>query len=380
MQQQVDYLPRLVVIGGFLGAGKTTLVERLGEYWSGRGQRVAVVTNDQAGGLVDTARLAGAFPTREVTGGCFCCRLEDLETQLDALVASAKPDVILAEPVGSCTDLVATVMRPLAARARQIRLAPYVALLDPHRFLRVAGAGKSRSTLSQRITYLFRMQLLEAPVIAVNKADTLGPVEREAVLREAGRVFPRAEIFVVSARTGEGIAELGQRLERDDAPSHAIPIVDYGIYGAAEAELAWLNAEAELAATREIDAATVLDRLVSSLSAAFDSLSVRPEHAKLRLQAGANVAQISMVGHDCLRAEPQASPMRCTTGRLLVNVRTAADPMELHAVWTRTFEQWIEDEALEVLSASGTCFRPGQPVPSSRLLAESDVEAPTTGL
>src|SRR5438128_1471662 len=43
---------RFVMVGGFLGAGKTTALARLARFYSGRGQRVGLVTNDQAAYLV----------------------------------------------------------------------------------------------------------------------------------------------------------------------------------------------------------------------------------------------------------------------------------------------------------------------------------------
>ena len=47
----------LMIIAGFLGAGKTTAIRALGRLLTRRGQTVAVITNDQAAGLVDTAFL-----------------------------------------------------------------------------------------------------------------------------------------------------------------------------------------------------------------------------------------------------------------------------------------------------------------------------------
>src|ERR1044071_3371470 len=102
---------RFVMIGGFLGAGKTTAISRLARYYVGQGQRVGLVTNDQAADLVDTNSLrAQGFPVEEVAGACFCCRFDDLVNRVEKLSADERPDVILAEPVGSCTDLVATVV------------------------------------------------------------------------------------------------------------------------------------------------------------------------------------------------------------------------------------------------------------------------------
>ena len=56
---------------------------------------------------------AQGFPVEEITGGCFCCRFHTLVEAADRLNAEARPDVFLAEPVGSCTDLRASVSYPL---------------------------------------------------------------------------------------------------------------------------------------------------------------------------------------------------------------------------------------------------------------------------
>src|SRR5881392_833569 len=105
---------RFMMVGGFLGAGKTTTLARLARFYMARGQKVGLVTNDQAQDLVDTQSLRSqGFSVEEVPGACFCCRFDDLVAKVEQLQASERPDVILAEPVGSCTDLVATVVQPL---------------------------------------------------------------------------------------------------------------------------------------------------------------------------------------------------------------------------------------------------------------------------
>ena len=121
-----------VMIGGFLGAGKTTTITRLARSYAARGQRVGLVTNDQAQDLVDTNSLrAQGFSVEEVAGACFCCRFDDLVGKVGALGEDERPDVILAEPVGSCTDLVATVVQPLRDLYGQLR-SPYLVLFASH--------------------------------------------------------------------------------------------------------------------------------------------------------------------------------------------------------------------------------------------------------
>lgn len=49
--------PRFIMLGGFLGAGKTTALLRLAHHLQKAGRRVGIITNDQAAGLVDTALM-----------------------------------------------------------------------------------------------------------------------------------------------------------------------------------------------------------------------------------------------------------------------------------------------------------------------------------
>ena len=88
-----------------------------------RGLRCAVILNDQGNELVDMrhAEVHGMF-SREVTGGCFCCRFSALTTVIEEL-GKTLPDVIFAEPAGSCTDISATVPGPLREEFNSYRLA-----------------------------------------------------------------------------------------------------------------------------------------------------------------------------------------------------------------------------------------------------------------
>src|ERR1043166_6161924 len=86
---------RFVMVGGFLGAGKTTTLVRLARHYMDRGQKVGLVTNDQAADLVDTHSVrAQGFPVEEIAGACFCCRYNDLMGAVQTLEASQRPDII----------------------------------------------------------------------------------------------------------------------------------------------------------------------------------------------------------------------------------------------------------------------------------------------
>src|SRR5687767_3051730 len=97
---------KLIFVGGFLGAGKTTLLWAAAQRLASHGQRVGLITNDQAPHLVDTGLLARqGFDVREVAGSCFCCNFNALIHAASALKKNIEADVLIGEPVGSCTDL-----------------------------------------------------------------------------------------------------------------------------------------------------------------------------------------------------------------------------------------------------------------------------------
>src|SRR5438477_6928699 len=194
---------RYIMIGGFLGAGKTTCVAKLAQNLSGQGVRVGLITNDQGSELVDTAMLRSrGFATEEIPGGCFCCRFNSLVEAADRLTAATRPEVFIAEPVGSCTDLVATVTYPLRRiYGDNFAITPLSVLADPIRALRIFGLEEG-GKFSEKVLYIYRKQLEEADFIVINKCDLLDASKRQLLRGELATQFPRAEIFEVSARSG----------------------------------------------------------------------------------------------------------------------------------------------------------------------------------
>jgi G3E family GTPase len=206
---------RFVLIGGFLGAGKTTVINEFCKWLKNKTLVPGVITNDQGNGLIDTASATRqAAHVREVTGGCFCCRANALGAALAALEESARPDVFIAEPVGSCTDLMATLVLPLASIYGQpLTAAPMSVLIDAARLEAAmldeltGSPGGKRSGFTADVRYIFEKQLEEAELLVLNKADMLTPRRLEAVRSWLAGKHPGKQILSVSNKTGKGLDE-----------------------------------------------------------------------------------------------------------------------------------------------------------------------------
>ena len=190
---------RYLMVGGFLGAGKTTAIARIARHYLDQGLKVGLVTNDQATDLVDTYSLkAQGFQVGEVPGACFCCNFNQLIATLAALSHDEVPDIIVAEPVGSCTDLVATVIEPIQAlHADLYDVGPLAVLLKPEHGRRILRREK-KAGFSPKAAYIFLKQIEEADVVALNKIDKLSPAERDELMQLVQQEFPQKRVISVS--------------------------------------------------------------------------------------------------------------------------------------------------------------------------------------
>ena len=199
---------RFLMLGGFLGAGKTTTIARLARHFIDQGKRVAIVTNDQAYDLVDTESLrAQGFNVGEVPGACFCCKFNDLIETAAKLSAETMPEIVITEPVGSCTDLIATVIEPLKQlHGNDYEVGPLAVLLKPEHGRKILRNEKNVG-FSPKAAYIFLKQIEEADIVVINKIDKLSPGEREEMIELVNHRFPGKTVITVSARDGEGFSK-----------------------------------------------------------------------------------------------------------------------------------------------------------------------------
>ena len=360
--------PRLIVLGGFLGAGKTTTLVALAKRFVDAGQRVGIITNDQAENLVDTGifRAAG-LQAAEVAGGCFCCRFDDFTTRADELLRRVRPDVLLAEPVGSCTDIVATVLNPLRTLfPDRFDVAPYVVLVDPIRALKVLGRTE-RVPLSERVTYIYRMQQQEADAIALTKIDLLSPAERRTIDKLVQQQFPGRPLLGVSAVTGEGMDELAACIGSAETRGAALADLDYDIYAAGEAELGWLNESLQLVRDEPLPLDDSLLALGRILRDGCERAHVEVAHGKLMLVADDRHAVVNLVGEG---TEPRLSLSGRHASReltLTLNLRVQTSPETLRQVADASVLQWSVQLHIAISRRSQQSFSPGRPVPTHRI-------------
>jgi G3E family GTPase len=356
------------MIGGFLGAGKTTTIARLARLYQSQGKRVGVVTNDQAHDLVDTNTLrAQGLAVEEVPGACFCCRFDDLVGRVGSLQTSERPDVILAEPVGSCTDLVATVIQPLKdLYTGQFEVTPYAVLFKPSHGIRILK-NQAAGGFSPKAAYIFKKQLEEADAIVINRIDELDPPVVEELSRLVTGQFPGTPVLRVSATTGAGFDALTELLDQTGAFGRKILDIDYDTYAEGEAELGWLNATAKLTSDKPFDLDALLTAILGELANVCRALGGEVAHLKLIGMDEANAFAVgNVISSDTAPKLSLPSGLKPREAELIVNARVAIDPSVLEAEVKRVVAAQAAQVGVIAEFRTSQSLRPGRPVPTHR--------------
>jgi G3E family GTPase len=181
----------ILLITGFLGAGKTTVVNHL--LAQAQGRRIAAVVNDFGAINIDAELIAGASDgVMSLSNGCICCSLEGdlLRTLATLLRREPRPELIVIETSGVAdpADIVRNLMDPVISRE-----APLETVLC------VVDATTSPVTLNDDA--LLRSQLRAADLVALSKVDLTDAAACTELRAAIGALRPAA--VMVDAISGE---------------------------------------------------------------------------------------------------------------------------------------------------------------------------------
>lgn len=351
-------MKRIVFTGGFTGAGKTAFLLEAARLLAQRGIKAGLVTNDGIAGQVDSAVLAQTgFSVREVKGSCLRCRFNGLADAIDAL----EEDLVLAEPMGGCADLSATILEPLRRyRGGAWALAPLSVLAAPERAAGILAGGNGG--LHPSAAYIFRAQLEEADIILLSKCDAQTSA-RAAELCDALRAaHPRARVFPVSAHRRDGLAAWLDVVLGETSPGAHPAAIDYDRYAEGERVMAWANAAAALGGAKDWN--VVAWRVMRLLRGELAVRRLPVAHAKLLLRAGEGLLSANFTAsgedpafHGWLSESEEA--------QLTLNVRVQGEPQVLEEALRDVLAAACADKVR--LDLREVCSgRPARPDPTYR--------------
>ncbi|MDR0560964.1 MAG: cobalamin synthesis protein P47K [Prevotellaceae bacterium] len=377
---------KIIVAGGFLGAGKTTLLWKSAQKLIEKGLSVALITNDQAAELVDSKFLSlNKLRVAEVSGSCFCCNFNGFTAAIKKICSETATDIILAEPVGSCVDLSATIIQPLKQYLNsELQVAPISVLADPI-LLKSILAGKNAG-LHPDAAYICRKQFEESDIILINKSDLLTGEQLEELKLQTIRAFPFATVLTASAEKETGIDEWLKHATTGNEAGKRIADIDYDVYASGEAALGWLNGVVELHGKENTDWDIFFRNLMEKFVETLDENSLPTGHVKIIAENDKQYAIGNITGNsktlspnsseDC-QLPVKAFNIRGSLGksnsiRLTVNARVETTPKELDKTVHYVIVS-LCDEKYDAKITAWQCLQPGRPLPTFRFTGPAKI-------
>lgn len=322
--------------------------------------KVGIIMNDHVDSLVDTqySKELG-LDCCEVAGGCFCCRFPDFLENARELVKNEGPTLIFAEPVGSCTDLMATVAAPLKrVYGNEFQVAPLIIMVDADR------AVRNRMNDNSLGGYLRQHQISEAEYVVLSKVDLVDKGDLERVSSMVNEINPKAKEFLYSSGAEDGLdAILSLALSEEESRIDPREI-DYHVYAEAEAELGWYNGTF-LAKVERLDAYLLCRELLEDISSKFPVEDVA--HAKIMLASESNAAKMSAVMGRVSIDAVAGSRFASGEARMTINARIATDPQILRMIVNQAVDHAAERFGLIFELDKEDFFSPAAPNPTYRM-------------
>ncbi|MFA0822773.1 MAG: GTP-binding protein [Methanomethylovorans sp.] len=182
---------KVLVIGGFLGSGKTSTIIRLGKELSAQGNKVAVIVNEIGEIGIDGDVISKyGLDTTELTSGCICCSLKvNMKNTITLLMKDFKPDLLLIEPTGIAFPQVIKNEIDLMD-LKDTSIAPLVTLIDGSRFKQIM----------KEVKHFSMRQIIDAQILGINKVDLMEPRQIPIVEASVQQLNPKAKVVQLSTK------------------------------------------------------------------------------------------------------------------------------------------------------------------------------------
>ncbi|MGO1369078.1 MAG: CobW family GTP-binding protein [Senegalia sp. (in: firmicutes)] len=202
---------KIDIISGFLGAGKTTMINKLLEE-DALGEGIAIIENEYGDINIDSKRIGQSeIEIKSITSGCICCSLQgEFQTAMKELIDGFKPNRIIIEPtgIGKLSDIISLVNK--LKNERDVILNMAIAIVDAvdfEDFIDVFGE-------------FFKDQIQYATTVALSKTQLVKEKKVDEIINCIRNLNPKGNIIATSwdKLSSQNILELAEqnKSQRDD--------------------------------------------------------------------------------------------------------------------------------------------------------------------
>lgn len=351
---------RFMVVSGFLGAGKTTTMIALAEYMNKTYGETAIIANDLGANLVDTnLTQTSGCTVAEIASGCICYQMDNTIDQIRRLRDKDGAVFVMSDIPGCGVGALDHVYHRLAREnADEFTLSPFTVVVDPER-LRMIMPERADIHLPEELVYLLKLQLEEADLVVLNKADLLSPEDVARYVDFLHTACPDIPVLVISALERTGIAELAEFITTHETALKNFSVRDNQEFADAEAKLTWYNRRLYLKTKDggKIDCNAVVDDLIEGIRMGLIEKKRNVPHLKTFATSGNgdfNKASLIGVDYDVEYAQQFLRPHKNL--RMIINARAVCESRPLARLMDDALDEVCEKYDLDCQVFFTECF------------------------
>ena len=352
---------KIHLLSGFLGSGKTTAIQYACNELTKQQKKAGVITNDQGISLVDGDFFEHLnIPERQVVNGCFCCNYNDLDQSVQSLITTNKPDVIFAESVGSCTDIVATVLKPLFNFYPEVQVT-FSTFADV-RLLRILLIGNA-PVFDETVQYIYFKQLEEAEVIVVSKIDLIDNETLQEIQQILNKKYGNKLLLYQNSLDPISIQQWLDVLDNQLIEMPPSLQIDYKVYGEGEAKLAWHDQAIEIYSP-DYNADQSAVGLMKMIYQKIHLNKYPVGHLKFLLNGEKKISFTYDSEEELLDTIENKKNSSAT---ILINARVQTAPEWISQIMSEAIEETERRSNCKILIKSIASFKPSFPKPTYRI-------------
>ena len=351
---------RFMVVSGFLGAGKTTTMIALAEHMNKTFGETAIIANDLGANLVDTnLTQTSGCTVAEIASGCICYQMDNTVDQIRRLRDKDGAVFVMSDIPGCGVGALDHVYHRLANdNADEFTLSPFTVVVDPER-LRMIMPERADINLPEELVYLLKLQLEEADLVVLNKADLLAPEDVERYVDFLHAACPDIPVLVISALERTGIEELAEFITTHETALKNFSVRNNQEFADAEAKLTWYNRRLYLKTNDggKIDCNAVVGDLIESIRMGLIEKKRNVPHLKTFATSGNgdfNKASLIGVDYDVEYAQQFLRPHKNL--RMIVNARAVCESRPLARLMDDALDEVCERYDLDCQVFFTECF------------------------
>ena len=354
---------RMLILGGYLGAGKTTLAVNLAKTLKERRDKsVSIIMNDQGDVLVDTEySKESGFDTRDIMGGCFCTNFDKFVSSARTLVSVGKPDVIIAEPIGTSTNIMSSVVAPMRSlHPDEFSVAPFTVVVDCVRALDILSEKEEKDI--DTVDIIPAHQIREAELIILTKTDLVNADTVKKIRDAIGKILPGIRIIETSSADLRNIDDIMDFILSDEVSTKAPTGEKNQGFAFEKAKLGWYSGTFDLIPKDDVDMYALETELMKGVAEEYGAKSI--VHVKVLIESPEAAAKMSLVQETMQVDGIFGSRYIRTKGRLVLNARVVSPPKRLEDTMRRLIEEAQARHPMELIKTGEKCFTPKPESPS----------------